>query len=107
MRIYAQSNTPNPKKSNVTAFRVNLVLFSLILISGLVYIFSINAMATQGFRTKKLTSDLANLETQHKKLELQNSTLQSVATIQEDTSHLNFVPASNITYLKDDNFALK
>jgi cell division protein FtsL len=107
MRFFSHNNSQLNKKSLLSEFGVNLALLSAILFFGLVYIFSLNATATQGFKIKKLSAELSDLETQHKKLELQNSALQSISTIQAETAHLNFVPASNVTYIRDDNFALK
>jgi cell division protein FtsB len=97
----------NDRQSKSGMLVVNSGLLALILITGLVYVFSINAMGTQTFQIKKLSGQIDELETQHKKLELQNSTLQSVNTLEQQTARLNFVPATNVTYLKDDNFALK
>jgi cell division protein FtsL len=104
MRDLSQNNSQSKNRSN---FKINAGLFFLIISSALVYIFSANTMATTGFQIKRLSSQLTDLEEQHKKLELQNSTLQSVSTIQQKTASLNLVPSTNITYLKDDNVALK
>jgi hypothetical protein len=104
MRDLSQNNSQSKNRSN---FKINAGLFFLIISLSLVYIFSANTMATTGFQIKRLSSQLTDLEEQHKKLELQNSTLQSVSTIQQKTASLNLVPSTNITYLKDDNVALK
>jgi hypothetical protein len=106
MRDLSQVN--NVKKGRwINNFRVNASLVTLIAILGLAYIFSVNSIATAGFKIKKMSTDLANLQSQNQKLQLQNSTLQSVTYIQQETASLNLVPTTDITYLKDDNFALK
>lgn len=107
MRDLSQTNIQTHSKSQVTALAINIGLASAILGLGLIYVFSVSAMATTNYRIKKLSYELSDLEAQHKKLELQNSTLQSVSTIQQETALLNFVPASSVTYIKDDNFALR
>jgi uncharacterized membrane protein len=106
MRDLSHNNLED-KPNNFRVIRVNLGLLSIILVLGLVYIFSVNSMATEGFQIKKLSSQMTELEADHKKLELQNSSLQSVSAIQQKTASLNLVPATTITYLKDDNVALK
>jgi cell division protein FtsL len=107
MRIF--SRTPHLVTSNsfFTPFRVNLILLVSIFSLALVYFFSINTMATQGFAIKQLSTQLNELEAQHKKLELEHSKLQSVSTLEQISTQLNFVPSTNITYIKDDSFALK
>ncbi|MBX4204873.1 MAG: hypothetical protein KW788_01635 [Candidatus Doudnabacteria bacterium] len=107
MRDLSHQNTQPKTHHNSTNLQVNLGLLSLTLMLALVYIFSANAMATTGFQIKKLSVELSDLEAQHKKLELENSTLQAVSTIQQKTAQLNFVPSTSVSYIKDDNFALK
>ncbi len=103
------STTNSQKKTHhkISTLQVNLILTGMITVLGLVYLFSINSLATEGFRIKQLSTQIAKLEDDHKDLELQNSTLQSVSNIQQQSALLNFVPATNVTYIKDDSFALK
>ena len=91
----------------VSAFQINLVLVTCIVLLSLAYLFTINGMASAGMKIKKLDSTITQLELDHNKLELQNSSLQAVSTIQEATAKFNFVPTTNVSYIKDDNFALK
>jgi len=95
------------KHVNSGNLKVNLAVLSMLSVLVLVYIFAANAMATTGFEIKRLSMQLSDLEEQHKQLELQNSALQSVSTIKQETVKLNFVPATNITYVKDDNVAIR
>jgi cell division protein FtsB len=88
-------------------FWVNLALVLLILFLGMTYFFGINNMASDSLRIKSLAAKLDDLEASHKKLELESSSLQSAASIEDLAKQLNLVPAANVTYLKDENFALK
>ena len=90
-----------------TPFRLNMGLLFLLLALSLTYVFSVNSIATANYQIKKISNQLSNLDAQHNDLELKNSTLQSVTTIQAETSQLDFVPTTSMTYLRDDSFALK
>lgn len=90
-----------------TSFRINIGLLAFLMLLSLVYVFSLNSISTANFQIKKLSNQLSVLEEDHKNLELQNSTLQSVTSIQAQTSHLNFVPATGIKYLRDEAVALR
>ena len=105
------SNITQPKQRKSRGFisthAVNIFFLLSIAGLGLVYFFSVNELATQGLQIKKVNAQINELEAEHKKLELQNSSLQSVSSTQEASRQLNFVPVTNISYLKDDSFALK
>ncbi|HEX5430223.1 MAG TPA: hypothetical protein VFX17_04070 [Patescibacteria group bacterium] len=103
MTISAHENFRKPK---ITVLRTNLCLLAIILAMGAVYVYGTISMATENFNTKKLSAQISDLEDQHQKLELQNSSLQSVSTLQAESVQLDFVPAGKITYLKADNVAL-
>jgi hypothetical protein len=105
---HAIENT-NYRKVNVSfsVIHLNYILGVLVVLISLTYLFTINTMATEGFRIKQLSKQITILEEEHKRLELENSKLQSVTTIQEQSMNWNFVPSTNITYIKDDSYALK
>jgi hypothetical protein len=109
MRDLSQTiaTTSYKKTEGITALQINFALCLLLVAVGLVYLFSVNTMATEGYRIKQLSAQISKLEEEHKGLELQSSTLQSVSTIQSESTLSNFVPATNVTYIKDDSFALK
>lgn len=87
--------------------QINLILLSLIVILGLTYLFVINSLSTKGYEIKKLQSQLNQLESEQKSLQVQASNLQSIDHIQQTAKLLNFVPATNVTYVNDSNYALK
>lgn len=106
MRYFSRTHTQS-KKSFINSKTVNLGLLFLVLISAATYIFTANSIATANFQIRKLDSELASLEEIHKSLELENSNLQSVSTIQKETEHLGLIPTTNFTTLRADNVALK
>lgn len=108
MRDLSHTISQKPSKSShISPYVINVGIGVCTLTLALTYLFSINSMATQGYKIKQLNTQLTKLEAERNSLELQNSNLQSVSSIQEKTQKLNFVPTTNVTYIKDDNFALR
>ena len=95
------------KKSSLSIYKINIGLSALTALFGLVYLFSLSAQSSQGFTIKKISAQIDDLQTQNKKLQLQNSTLQSVTTLQQEAVNFDFVPVTSVSYLKEDNVALK
>ena len=102
-----QGATKRKTKSSVSAYRLNLAILTSIVLLGLTYLFVINSLGTKGYEIQKLDEQARALESQQKNLLMQASDLQSINRIQTEAQKLNFVPAANITYLKDSDFALK
>ena len=99
----AKRKTKNP----ATVQRLNLAILAAILILGLVYLFVINSMGTKGFAIKKLEQQLNQLEAEQKTLQIQSSDLQSINKLGAEAQKLNFVPTTNVTYIKASDYALK
>jgi cell division protein FtsL len=95
------------KTKSVSTYRLNLAIIASTLILGLVYLFIVNSLGTKGYEIRKLEKQLTSLEAEQKVMQLQVSDLQSINRIQSEAKTLNLVPATNITYLKDSDFALK
>jgi len=64
-------------------------------------------MGTKGYEIRRLEQQVRQVESEQKNLQIKASDLQSIDRIQTNAQSLNFVPATNITYLKDSDFALK
>ena len=94
-------------KTSASTYRLNLAILTSSIILGLVYLFVVNSLGTKGYEIKKLDQQVQQLETNQKNLQLQASDLQSINRIQTEAQKLNFIPNSNITYLKASDFALK
>jgi hypothetical protein len=94
-------------KTSVSAYRLNLAIFASTVLLGLTYLFVVNSLATKGYEIRKLDEQVRVLEEQQKTLLLESSDLQSINRIQTSAQQLNFVPTSNVTYIKDSDFALK
>lgn len=87
--------------------RLNLILLAAILLLGLGYLFTINALGTKGYEIKRVESRLQNLENEQKNLQIQSGNLQSINQIQGQATAVNFVPVTSVIYIKDGNFAFK
>jgi cell division protein FtsL len=94
-------------KTSVSTYRLNLAILTSSLILGLVYLFVVNSLGTKGYEIKKLDEQVRQLQSDQKTLQLQSSDLQSINRIQTEAQKLNFVPTTNVTYLKASDFALK
>lgn len=94
-------------KSSASVYRMNLAIIASIALLSLTYLFMINSLGTKGYEIRKLEEMARNLEDQQKNLQMQSADLQSINRIQTQAQKLNFVPTSNVSYLKASDFALK
>ena len=94
-------------KTSISTYRLNLSLVVSVFMLGITYLFVINSLGTKGYEIRKLEEQVRILEDDQKNLQIQAADLQSINTIMEETSKLNFVPTTNVTYVKESDFALK
>lgn len=94
-------------KTTISVERLNFAILVLIILLGLVYLFAINSLSTKGYSIKKLQLEVDKLEAQQRNLQIQSSDLQSINRIQLQAIQQNFVPASNVTYIKAADYAIK
>jgi hypothetical protein len=85
---------------------LNLSLLCGIALFGLVYLFQVNAMGTKGYDIRGLEQQVREVQEQQKNLQMEASNLQSIDLIETHAKQLNFVPSTNVTYLKDSDFAI-
>ncbi len=101
-----QSFAKKQHKVSVSVKVLNLSILSAIVLFGLVYMFEINTLGTKGYEIRKLEQQVREIQNDQKNLQIEASSLQSIDLIQEQATKLNFVPSTNVTYLKDSDFAL-
>ncbi|HYC79859.1 MAG TPA: hypothetical protein VEC17_02440 [Candidatus Binatia bacterium] len=91
--------------SNFT--HVNIAILSLIVAFGFLYLFQINSLGTRGYEIRQLEQKIATYQDENKQLQIQSSSLSSITKIQQQAEALRMVPANNVTYIKDADFALR
>jgi cell division protein FtsL len=94
-------------KSYSSALPINLAVIALIVASGFLYLFQVNALGTRGYEIRQLEQKIKAAQAEHKSLQIHSSSLSSITQIQKDAEGMNMVPASNVTYIKESNFALR
>ncbi len=94
-------------KANFSSKTLNVSILVAIVVFGLVYFFEINALGTKGYQIRNLEQQVRSLEESQKNLKMQASNLESINQVQQEAQKLNFVPSTNVTYIKDSDFALK
>lgn len=95
------------KSDPASVSHLNLALVALIVTFGFLYLFQINSLGTRGYEIRQMEQKIKVLQTENKSLQIQSSSLSSITQIQKEAENLNMVPASNVTYLKEADFALK
>ncbi len=108
LSLTISGNFSKKRPGNLVSTRVlNLSMLSAIIFFGLLYLFQVNSMGTKGYEIRRLEQQVRQVESEQKNLQIKASDLQSIDRIQSNAQSLNFVPATNVTYLKDSDFALK
>lgn len=97
------------RKSKIleSGISTNLILLVIIAMLALSYLFMVNSLGTKGYEIRKMEQQLRSIESTQKNLQVEASDLESINHLQLEAQKLNFVPATNVTYLKDSDFALK
>ncbi len=78
---------------------LGLTVLIMILITGLSYVMTVNAVATQGYQIKTLQGQLADLKEVNKKMEVASANLQSLKTIADDLPKDGFITVERLEYL--------
>ena len=99
--------TTKRKTGSHSSQQLNLSILAAAAILILTYLFVVTSMGTRGYEIRQMEQQVRALQAEQKQLQLQSSDLQSINRIQNDAQKLNFVPSTNVTYLKDSDFALK
>lgn len=77
---------------------LNILIVTMICLSGILYLAQINSMAIRGFAIKALDEKQATLKENIKKLEFRTAELQSAQTIQERIANLDMVSVAKVDY---------
>jgi cell division protein FtsL len=79
---------------------VCFVFLIIIFLSGIVYLYQVNSLATQGFEIKKIENEIKTVEKENKQLQIKEIELRSMNNIEKATEGLNLVNSSNVTYIE-------
>jgi cell division protein FtsL len=99
--------TKRTKAELPSAMALNLAVIALIVLCGFLYLFQVNALGTRGYEIRQLEQKIKVLQADNKDLQIHSSSLSSITKIQQEATALNMVPASNVTYIKATDFAMK
>jgi uncharacterized membrane protein (DUF106 family) len=89
------------KNRRIQQGRINLsiLIFSIILITGFIYLWQMNCLVNQDYKLRSFQKDLKALQEENKKLQATMAQMQSLPKLQEATQNLNLLKADNISYL--------
>lgn len=91
----------NTKTQNNNGFiNVKLMVGALLIISGILYIYSINSSAVKGYQMKQVEKQISDLEKENDKLKIQEAELKSLYHVEEATKELNMAEMKNISYVE-------
>ncbi|MCF6276675.1 MAG: hypothetical protein L3J07_02380 [Candidatus Magasanikbacteria bacterium] len=75
------------------------LLFCLIAFFGIMYLGSVNSVATKGYQIADLEKQLVSLERENDKLSFEISQYRSMHSIQDRLQELEMIPISKIDYV--------
>ena len=79
-----------------------IFLFTITLFCGLVYLWQVNGLVSNGYKIKELEEKVSQIKDKNKKLELEVTELRSSARIAEKLKELNLVEVARVEYLVDN-----
>lgn len=88
------------KKSQNGKITLNVLIFSIILVMGFVYLWQMNSLVSHDYKMRAFQKELKTLSEENKKLQATIAQLQSLPKLQEATQNLNLLSVENISYLE-------
>ncbi len=87
---------------------LNFLLVVLICAAGVLYIFEVNNVATQGYQIKDKEKKVQELKDQNDKLKIREAELRSMYNIEGKTKDLDMTAPQNVSYMSlPGNVAMK
>ncbi len=83
--------------------RCNVGILLTVLVLGVWYLAQINVLATKGYTMKGLEKQIASLEKEHKKLELEIAQASSLEALKGHIDRLQLVRSDRIEYLETNH----
>lgn len=75
------------------------MLLGCIALFGILYLFKVNAVSTQGFVINDLEGEIVELERENKRLGVQVASHRSMKSIEERLQGMEFVAVDDVTYI--------
>jgi cell division protein FtsB len=99
----------NTKTQNNNGFiNIKLMAGALLIMAGILYIYSINSAAVKGYQMRQIENQISDLQKQNDKLKIQEAELKSLYHVEEATKDLNMAQTTNVSYVEQTSpFALK
>lgn len=86
--------------TKISLVSLGFIFLLSIFLSGLVYLYQVNSLATQGFEMKEIEKDIQAIEKENKQLQIKEIELRSMNNIEKATEELNLVNSTNVTYIE-------
>ena len=103
-----RKGTTGQQSVRVGRVTLNFLLVVLICIFGVIYIFEVNNVATQGYQIRDLEQKAQELRENNEKLKLKEAELRSMYNIEQKTKDLNMVAPKDVSYISlPGNVAMK
>lgn len=95
-------NTSRAVLAFMDTTRVRILLIAAVIVFGVLYLWLVNSSASSGFYLTDLEDQVAQLETNYRKLEITRTELQSLEHIQEMSAELEFESTARAAYIDPD-----
>lgn len=78
-----------------------MMLGALLVVAGILYIYSINSSAVKGYQIKQVEKEISDLQKENEKLKIQEAELKSLYHVEEASKQLNMGEMKNISYIEE------
>lgn len=103
VKTNGMSTRANEVLTAIDNTKTRVFSIALIIVLGVTYLWLVNSSATAGFQLSDLEARHAALDTEYKKLELEQTALRSLDHIEEQSAAMNMVATQQAEYLKRDS----
>jgi len=87
-------------KMNFKAKTLNVMMITLLISVGVVYLAQMNSLATKGYQIRELENEISELEQSRSDLELEALSLQSMGSVGEKVQDLGMIAVNEADYLQ-------
>ncbi len=81
--------------------KFGILLGAFVVVSGILYLYSINASAVKGYQIRQIEKDISELKKENDRLKIREAQLKSLRKIEESSRNVNMGDAKNISYLEE------
>lgn len=99
--IHTVGGIKTKNKQILGSINLSFVVVFFIILSGIIYMYSINNSAVKGYKIRQTEKEISSLKKANEQLKIKEAELKSLYYIEEISKKLNMTELNNISYIDE------